>query len=35
MISEVIAELEACGSKAVIDDEFARDVEQGIKAHRA
>ena len=34
MISEVIADLEARGSHAVIDDEFARDVEEGIKAHR-
>jgi antitoxin (DNA-binding transcriptional repressor) of toxin-antitoxin stability system len=34
MISEVIADLKARGSNAVIDDEFARDVEEGIKAHR-
>jgi antitoxin (DNA-binding transcriptional repressor) of toxin-antitoxin stability system len=34
MISEVIADLKARGSSAVMDDEFARDVEAGIKAHR-
>ena len=34
MISEVIADLEARGSHAVIDDEFAHDIEEGIKAHR-
>jgi hypothetical protein len=33
-ISEVIAALEASGASAVIDDEFARDVEEGINAHR-
>jgi len=33
-ISEVIAALEASGASAVIDDDFARDVEEGIKAHR-
>jgi antitoxin (DNA-binding transcriptional repressor) of toxin-antitoxin stability system len=33
-ISEVIAELKTRGSKAVIDDDFARDMEEGIKAHR-
>jgi antitoxin (DNA-binding transcriptional repressor) of toxin-antitoxin stability system len=33
-ISEVIAALEARGSNAVIDDDFARDVEEGIKLHR-
>ena len=33
-ISEVIAALEACGANAVIDEDFARDVEEGIKAHR-
>lgn len=33
-ISEVIAALEASGANAVIDEDFARDVEQGIKAHR-
>jgi antitoxin (DNA-binding transcriptional repressor) of toxin-antitoxin stability system len=33
MISEVIADLEAAGASAVVDDDFARDVEEGIKAH--
>ncbi len=33
-ISEVIAALEASGANAVIDEDFARDVEEGIKAHR-
>jgi antitoxin (DNA-binding transcriptional repressor) of toxin-antitoxin stability system len=33
-ISEVIAALEASGANAVVDEDFARDVEQGIKAHR-
>jgi antitoxin (DNA-binding transcriptional repressor) of toxin-antitoxin stability system len=34
MISEVIADLKARGSNAVIDEDFARDIEEGIKAHR-
>jgi antitoxin (DNA-binding transcriptional repressor) of toxin-antitoxin stability system len=34
MISEVIAELKARGSAAVLDDAFARDIEEGIKAQR-
>jgi hypothetical protein len=34
MISAVIADLEARGSNAVMDDGFARDIEEGIKAHR-
>jgi hypothetical protein len=34
MISEVIADLKARGSRAVMDDDFARDIEEGIKAHR-
>jgi len=34
-ISEVIVALEASGANAVIDEDFARDVEEGIKAHRA
>ena len=34
LISEVLADLKARGSMAVMDDEFARDVEEGIKAHR-
>jgi antitoxin (DNA-binding transcriptional repressor) of toxin-antitoxin stability system len=33
-ISEVIAALEAAGANAVVDEDFARDVEEGIKAHR-
>ena len=33
-ISEVIAALEASGANAVIDEDFARDVEEGIEAHR-
>ena len=34
MISEVIADLKARGSKAAIDDEFARDIQEGSNAHR-
>jgi len=34
MISEVIAGLEASGANAVMDEDFARDIEEGIKAHR-
>lgn len=34
LISEVLADLQARGSTVVLDDEFARDVEDGIKAHR-
>ena len=34
MISDVIADLKARGSSAVMDDDFARDIEEGIKAHR-
>jgi antitoxin (DNA-binding transcriptional repressor) of toxin-antitoxin stability system len=33
-ISDVIADLKARGSDVVIDDEFARDVEAGMEAHR-
>jgi antitoxin (DNA-binding transcriptional repressor) of toxin-antitoxin stability system len=33
-ISEVIAALEASGANAVIDEDFARDVEEGIRASR-
>jgi antitoxin (DNA-binding transcriptional repressor) of toxin-antitoxin stability system len=33
-ISEVIAALEASGANAVMDEDFARDVEERIKAHR-
>ncbi len=34
MISEIVADLRARGSNAVIDDDFARDIEEGIQAHR-
>jgi len=34
MISQIVADLEARGSDAVIDEGFARDVEDGIKAQR-
>jgi antitoxin (DNA-binding transcriptional repressor) of toxin-antitoxin stability system len=34
MISEVIADLKARGSSAVMNDDFARDIEEGINAHR-
>ncbi len=34
MISEVIADLKARGSDATMDDGFARDIEEGIKAQR-
>ena len=34
MISEVLADLKARGSTAVMDDDFARDIEEGIKAQR-
>ena len=33
-ISDVIAALEANGASACIDEDFARDVEDGIKSHR-
>jgi len=33
-ISEVIAALDASGANAIIDEDFARDVEEGIKSHR-
>lgn len=33
-ISEVIGGLEASGASAVIDEDFARDVQEGIRAHR-
>ena len=32
-ITEVIAALEANGANAVVDEDFARDVEAGIRAH--
>ena len=34
LISEVLADLKARGSNAVMDEDFARDIEEGIKAHR-
>ena len=34
MISEIVSDLKARGSTAVIDDDFALDVEEGIQAHR-
>jgi antitoxin (DNA-binding transcriptional repressor) of toxin-antitoxin stability system len=34
MISEIVADLRARGSNAVIDDDFARDIDEGIQAHR-
>ena len=35
MISEVLSDLQARGSTAVMDDDFARDIEEGIKAQRS
>ena len=32
MISEVIADLKARGSEATMDEDFARDIAEGIKA---
>lgn len=34
MISEIVAELKARRSNAVIDDNFARNIEEGIEAQR-
>lgn len=34
MISEIVADLKARGSNAVMDDDFARDIEEGIKSQR-
>ena len=34
MISEVIADLKTRGSDATVDDDFARDIEEAINAHR-
>jgi antitoxin (DNA-binding transcriptional repressor) of toxin-antitoxin stability system len=34
LISEVIAALEARGSDAVMDEDFARDIEEGIQTRR-
>ena len=33
-ISEVIAGLEARGANAVVDDDFARDIEEAVESHR-
>jgi antitoxin (DNA-binding transcriptional repressor) of toxin-antitoxin stability system len=33
-ISEVIAAMEASGANAVLDEDFARDVEEGIRTRR-
>jgi len=33
-ISEIVADLKARGSTAVIDDDFAHDIEEEIKLHR-
>lgn len=35
MISEIVADLKERGSNAIMDDGFARDIEDGIKAQRA
>ncbi len=34
MISEIVAALKARGSNVVMDEDFARDIEERIKAHR-
>ena len=34
MISDVVADLKARGSSAAMDEDFARDIEEGIKAQR-
>jgi antitoxin (DNA-binding transcriptional repressor) of toxin-antitoxin stability system len=34
LVSEVLSDLQARGSTAVVDDDFARDIEEGIRAHR-
>jgi antitoxin (DNA-binding transcriptional repressor) of toxin-antitoxin stability system len=34
LISEIVADLKSRGSNAVMDDDFARDIEEGIKAQR-
>jgi len=34
MISDVLSDLQSRGSTAVMDDDFARDIEEGIKAQR-
>ena len=34
MSSEIVADLKVRGSNAMIDDDFAHDIEEGIKAQR-
>jgi antitoxin (DNA-binding transcriptional repressor) of toxin-antitoxin stability system len=34
LITEVLADLKARGSTAIIDDEFARDIQDGINLYR-
>ena len=34
MISEIVVDLKARGSNAVMDDGFARDIKEGIEAQR-
>jgi hypothetical protein len=34
MISDIVADLNARGSIATMDDDFARDIEEGIRAQR-
>ena len=34
LISEVIADLKSRGSDATMDDDFAGDIDEGIKTHR-
>ncbi len=34
LISEIVADLKARGSNAKMDDDFAHDIEEGIKAQR-
>jgi len=34
MISEILADLKSRGSNAAMDDDFARDIEEGINAQR-
>ncbi len=34
MVSEIIADLEMRGSNAVMDDTFAQDIEEGLRAQR-
>jgi antitoxin (DNA-binding transcriptional repressor) of toxin-antitoxin stability system len=34
MISEIVADLKARGSDAVMDDDFANDIEEGLRTQR-